>query len=172
MPCCARCALCLRSKSMPPAARARLPACWEVPDCSLTVFPSPTAYPIHPPLLTTSKPYTPPPPTKQVTDPYKEHRVKLGGLVEYVDAIRSGRRIMFVACGTSYHACLAARYSHLLVFPVGYCSLEQPVMFVSCGTAYHACLAARYPLMLLCYASPSASLILLGLVAKRCIWPI
>lgn len=35
--------------------------------------------------------------------------VRLGGLMSYVDVIRRSRRIVFVACGTSYHACLAAR---------------------------------------------------------------
>ena len=42
-------------------------------------------------------------------DPYREHRIKLGGLVEHLVTIRSGRRIVFAACGTSYNACLAAR---------------------------------------------------------------
>lgn len=39
----------------------------------------------------------------------KGYRVRLGGLVETRDTIRRSRRIMFVACGTSYHAALAAR---------------------------------------------------------------
>ena len=42
-------------------------------------------------------------------DPYMERRIKLGGLAEYIPTIRRGRRLMFVACGTSYHACLACR---------------------------------------------------------------
>lgn len=42
-------------------------------------------------------------------DPYHEKRITLGGLVDRVDTIKRGRRIMFVACGTSYHACLACR---------------------------------------------------------------
>ena len=42
-------------------------------------------------------------------DPYMERRIKLGGLAEYVPTIRRGRQLMFVACGTSYHACLACR---------------------------------------------------------------
>jgi glucosamine 6-phosphate synthetase-like amidotransferase/phosphosugar isomerase protein len=42
-------------------------------------------------------------------DPYQKQRIKLGGLVETRDTIRRSRRIMFVACGTSYHAALAAR---------------------------------------------------------------
>eukprot|EP00879_Flechtneria_rotunda_P013604 GHRR01014210.1.p1 GENE.GHRR01014210.1~~GHRR01014210.1.p1 ORF type:complete len:690 (+),score=211.83 GHRR01014210.1:228-2297(+) len=42
-------------------------------------------------------------------NPYHQQRVKLGGLVETRDIIRRSRRIMFVACGTSYHAALAAR---------------------------------------------------------------
>jgi hypothetical protein len=37
------------------------------------------------------------------------YRIRLGGLVETRDIIRRSRRVMFVACGTSYHACLAAR---------------------------------------------------------------
>ena len=42
-------------------------------------------------------------------DPYHEKRITLGGLVDRISTIRSGRRVMFVACGTSYHACLACR---------------------------------------------------------------
>lgn len=38
-----------------------------------------------------------------------ETTVRLGGLVEYIETIRRSRRIMFIACGTSYHSCLAAR---------------------------------------------------------------
>lgn len=37
------------------------------------------------------------------------YRIRLGGLVETREIIRRSRRIMFVACGTSYHASLAAR---------------------------------------------------------------
>lgn len=36
-------------------------------------------------------------------------RVKLGGLVEHGATISRCRRILLVACGTSFHACLAAR---------------------------------------------------------------
>lgn len=35
--------------------------------------------------------------------------IKLGGLSEHLHAIQTGRRIMLVGCGTSYHACVAAR---------------------------------------------------------------
>jgi glucosamine 6-phosphate synthetase-like amidotransferase/phosphosugar isomerase protein len=50
----------------------------------------------------------------------KEERIKLGGLAEHIEAIRTGRRLIFVACGTSYHACLAARQAleHLVGIPV------------------------------------------------------
>lgn len=44
-----------------------------------------------------------------VGNPYRTPRIKLGGLVEYVQTIRRCRRVMFIACGTSYHSCLAAR---------------------------------------------------------------
>ena len=36
-------------------------------------------------------------------------RVKLGGLEPHAENILRSRRLIFVACGTSYHACLAAR---------------------------------------------------------------
>lgn len=35
--------------------------------------------------------------------------IKLGGLEDYVENIMRSRRLIFIACGTSYHACLAAR---------------------------------------------------------------
>jgi glucosamine 6-phosphate synthetase-like amidotransferase/phosphosugar isomerase protein len=35
--------------------------------------------------------------------------IRLGGLLDHVDSIRACRRLVFIACGTSYHACLAAR---------------------------------------------------------------
>eukprot|EP00127_Corallochytrium_limacisporum_P003162 Clim_evm11s147 gene=Clim_evmTU11s147 len=35
--------------------------------------------------------------------------VRLGGLMPELDTIRRARRLVFCACGTSYHACLAAR---------------------------------------------------------------
>jgi glutamine---fructose-6-phosphate transaminase (isomerizing) len=43
------------------------------------------------------------------SDPYTEHRVKLGGLADHLPAMRRARRFLFVACGTSFHACLACR---------------------------------------------------------------
>ena len=36
-------------------------------------------------------------------------RIILGGLSQFKYAIVHGRRLMFIACGTSYNACLAAR---------------------------------------------------------------
>lgn len=36
-------------------------------------------------------------------------RVNLGGLKAYLPTIRRCRRIVFVACGTSFHSCLAVR---------------------------------------------------------------
>ena len=60
-------------------------------------------------LSRSSLPPPPPPPPVQ-SDAYRESRIKLGGLTEHLlQSMRSGRRIMFVACGTSYHATLAAR---------------------------------------------------------------
>jgi SIS domain len=45
----------------------------------------------------------------QAVDPYRERRITLGGLTEHIGTIRRGRRIVFVACGTSFHASLACR---------------------------------------------------------------
>eukprot|EP00884_Botryococcus_braunii_P005254 jgi/Botrbrau1/1472/Bobra.178_3s0029.1 len=44
-----------------------------------------------------------------VLDPYLERRVSLGGLADHLSNIKRGRRIMFIACGTSFHAALACR---------------------------------------------------------------
>jgi glutamine---fructose-6-phosphate transaminase (isomerizing) len=45
----------------------------------------------------------------QAVDPYKERRITLGGLADHLSSIKRGRRIIMVACGTSFHACLASR---------------------------------------------------------------
>lgn len=44
-----------------------------------------------------------------VGNPFLVPRVKLGGLVDHTRIIKNSRRMIFVACGTSFHACLAAR---------------------------------------------------------------
>ena len=54
-------------------------------------------------------------------DPYLEHRITLGGLSDHLPAMRRSRRLLLVACGTSYHACLASRQTleELADVPVG-----------------------------------------------------
>jgi glucosamine--fructose-6-phosphate aminotransferase (isomerizing) len=55
---------------------------------------------------------------------FDTRKVTLGGLRAYLPLIRRGRRIVFSACGTSYHSCLAVsarwsfpiRISHLHAF--------------------------------------------------------
>jgi len=42
-------------------------------------------------------------------DKYLVPRVRLGGLVDYVATIRRSRRIIFIACGTSFHAAICSR---------------------------------------------------------------
>lgn len=42
-------------------------------------------------------------------DPYLMPRVRLGGLVDHIPTIRRSRRIIFIGCGTSYHAAMCAR---------------------------------------------------------------
>jgi len=40
---------------------------------------------------------------------FEQNRVKLGGLEGYVQDIRNSRRLIFIACGTSYHSAVSAR---------------------------------------------------------------
>lgn len=40
---------------------------------------------------------------------FENHRVILGGLKSWLPTIRRCRRILMIACGTSYHSCLATR---------------------------------------------------------------
>lgn len=47
-------------------------------------------------------------------------KVTLGGLRQYISTIRRCRRIIFVACGTSYHSCMAVRgvFEELTEIPI------------------------------------------------------
>jgi glucosamine--fructose-6-phosphate aminotransferase (isomerizing) len=47
-------------------------------------------------------------------------RVTLGGLRQYMTTIRRCRRIIFLACGTSYHSCMAVRgiFEELTEIPI------------------------------------------------------
>ncbi|KAF2810109.1 glutamine:fructose-6-phosphate amidotransferase [Mytilinidion resinicola] len=50
-----------------------------------------------------------------------EHgRVTLGGLRQYITTIRRCRRLIFIACGTSYHSCMAVRgiFEELTEIPI------------------------------------------------------
>ncbi|KAJ3120597.1 glutamine--fructose-6-phosphate transaminase (isomerizing) [Nowakowskiella sp. JEL0407] len=51
---------------------------------------------------------------------FDTHQVTLGGLKAYLSTIRRCRRIVFTACGTSYHSCLATRaiFEELTEIPV------------------------------------------------------
>ena len=46
--------------------------------------------------------------------------VTLGGLKQYISTIRRCRRIIFIACGTSYHSCMAVRgaFEELVDIPI------------------------------------------------------
>lgn len=48
------------------------------------------------------------------------HRVKLGGLKSWISSIRRSKRIIMIACGTSYHSCIATRsiFEELTEIPV------------------------------------------------------
>lgn len=51
---------------------------------------------------------------------FDSHAITLGGLRQYLHIIRRGRRIVFIACGTSYHSCIATRaiFEELTEIPV------------------------------------------------------
>ncbi|PKY22160.1 glucosamine-fructose-6-phosphate aminotransferase [Rhizophagus irregularis] len=51
---------------------------------------------------------------------FESHKVTLGGLKAYLATIRRCRRIVFCACGTSYHSCVATRaiFEELTEIPV------------------------------------------------------
>ncbi|KAH8113892.1 L-glutamine D-fructose 6-phosphate amidotransferase [Phellopilus nigrolimitatus] len=51
---------------------------------------------------------------------FDSHAITLGGLRQYLPIIRRGRRIVFIACGTSYHSCIATRaiFEELTEIPV------------------------------------------------------
>jgi len=40
---------------------------------------------------------------------WEEKRVVLGGLMDHINEIKRSRRIIVIACGTSYHSALAVR---------------------------------------------------------------
>lgn len=52
---------------------------------------------------------------------FDDFKITLGGLRAYLPIMRRGRRIVFIACGTSYHSCLATRaiFEELTEIPVG-----------------------------------------------------
>jgi glucosamine 6-phosphate synthetase-like amidotransferase/phosphosugar isomerase protein len=58
----------------------------------------------------------------QAVDPFPG-AVRLGGVMDHLDAIRRCRRVLFVGCGTSYHACMACRQTieQLTNMPVRHC---------------------------------------------------
>ncbi|KZT03762.1 isomerising glucosamine-fructose-6-phosphate aminotransferase [Laetiporus sulphureus 93-53] len=51
---------------------------------------------------------------------FDKNQITLGGLRQYLPIIRRGRRIVFCACGTSYHSCIATRaiFEELTEIPV------------------------------------------------------
>lgn len=51
---------------------------------------------------------------------FDSNRITLGGLRAYLPIIRRGRRIVFCACGTSYHSCIATRaiFEELTEIPI------------------------------------------------------
>ncbi|KAK3397564.1 glucosamine-fructose-6-phosphate aminotransferase [Sordaria brevicollis] len=85
--------------------------------------------------------------------------VTLGGLRSYIDTIRRCRRIIFIACGTSYHSCMAVRgiFEELTEIPISvelasdFLDREAPVfrddtcVFVSqSGETADSLMALRY----------------------------
>lgn len=61
--------------------------------------------------------------------PMDQSRIKLGGLVEHIETIKRCRRLVIVACGTSYNAGLACRpaLENLISMPVA-CELASDLL--------------------------------------------
>ena len=57
---------------------------------------------------------------------FDNYKITLGGLRAYIASIRRCRRIVFIACGTSYHSCVATRavFEELTEIPVS-CELSS-----------------------------------------------
>ncbi|KAF9048162.1 hypothetical protein BDP27DRAFT_1346102 [Rhodocollybia butyracea] len=79
---------------------------------------------------------------------FDTNQITLGGLRAYLPIMRRGRRIVFIACGTSYHSCIATRaiFEELTEIPV---SVElarmMSVVFLSqSGETADTILALRY----------------------------
>ena len=78
----------------------------------------------------------------QAVDPFPDAAVRLGGLMDHLGAIRRCRRVLFVGCGTSYHACMACRQTieQLTNMPVrrwcfccnAYCACSWKYLCLSC----------------------------------------
>ena len=51
---------------------------------------------------------------------FDKKTVMLGGLKQYIETIRRCRRLIFIACGTSYHSCMATRntFEELTELPI------------------------------------------------------
>ncbi|GAM89177.1 hypothetical protein ANO11243_072140 [Dothideomycetidae sp. 11243] len=89
----------------------------------------------------------------------KDKTVTLGGLRQYISTIRRCRRLIFIACGTSYHSCMAVRgiFEELTEIPIAvelasdFLDREAPVfrddtvVFVSqSGETADSLMALRY----------------------------
>lgn len=57
---------------------------------------------------------------------FDTHTITLGGLSDYLATIRKCRRVVFIACGTSFHSCVATRaiFEELTDVPIG-CELAS-----------------------------------------------
>jgi len=64
---------------------------------------------------------------------FDNHKVTLGGLKVYLPTIRRCRRLVFLACGTSYHSCVATRgiFEELTEIPIT-CELASDFLDRKC----------------------------------------
>lgn len=63
---------------------------------------------------------------------YSNDEIKMGGILEHLHTIRHSTRLVFIASGTSYHACVATRplFERLIPIPI---SVENSCDFVDRG---------------------------------------
>ncbi|EJW02209.1 glutamine-fructose-6-phosphate transaminase (isomerizing) [Edhazardia aedis USNM 41457] len=90
---------------------------------------------------------------------FENHKVCVGGIQNYIEKIQNSRRLVFVACGTSYHSCIATRalFEEMLNLPISVelasdfvdrqapISSEDCVFFISqSGETADSLIALRY----------------------------
>ena len=60
---------------------------------------------------------------------FETNEVKLGGIKDYISEIRRCRRLLFIACGTSFHSAVAVSFAAIMLHIYVCVSLFYVCMF-------------------------------------------